>query len=328
MPWPIAGPYTLIGPEEWDNSHLCRAERFTQTWLEREGYDYDAISDTDLHREPAVLDGSKVLFIVGHSEYWSFEAMRAVDRFLRNGGSAVVLSGNTAFWRVSFNEDCSILECRKADAPGSQVRPDRHGEIWHGDDGQRGGMSRECGYPAWSLLGLEYMALLGVGAAGVGPYRVRNADHVLFRHPIDLGLKNDQTFGKAPGKSLPQPIGHEADVRVSTLARFLVEPPPPGATQPVGDPPGITLLADGIADWKKVNIGAPYDYFQRPVSAERCPPIAVAAEMIYWERPTGGRVFHAGSINAGWTLAIDPHWSGLLKNVLHHFGVPFKKASG
>jgi hypothetical protein len=265
------------------------------------------------------------LFIVGHSEYWSFEAMRTVDRFLRDGGSAVVLSGNTAFWRVSFNADGSILECRKGDAPGSQVRPDRRGEIWHSDDGRRGGMARECGYPAWSLLGLEYMALLGVGASGVGPYRVRNADHFLFRHPIDLGLKNDQEFGKAPGKRLPQPIGHEADVRLSTLARFLVESPPPGATAPGQDPPGITLLAEGIADWKKVNIGAPYDYFQRPVSPDRCPPIPVAAEMIYWERPTGGRVFHAGSINAGWTLAIDPHWSGLVKNVLHHFGVPIPK---
>ncbi len=43
--------------------------------------------------------------------------------------------------------------------------------------------------------------------------------------------------------------------------------------------------------------------------------------MIYWERPGGGRVFHAGSINAGSTLARDPKWAGLLHNVLIHFGV-------
>src|SRR5262249_29018044 len=255
MPWPIAGPYTLMGPVEWDNSHLCRAERFAQTWLEREGYDYDVISDTDLHREPAILDGTKVLFIVGHSEYWSFEAMRAVDRFLRNGGSAVVLSGNTAFWRVSFNADASILERRKADAPGSQVPPDRRGELWHSDDGRRGGMARECGYPAWVLLGLEYLALVGVGATGLGPYRVRNADHFLFRQPTDRALRDGEMSGRAAGSPLPQPIGHESDVRVSTLARFLAEPPPPGGIQPEADPPGMTLLADGVADWDKVNIG-------------------------------------------------------------------------
>ena len=37
--------------------------------------------------------------------------------------------------------------------------------------------------------------------------------------------------------------------------------------------------------------------------------------MIYWERPGGGRVFHAGSINSGSTLGADPKWTGLLKNV-------------
>jgi N,N-dimethylformamidase len=47
----------------------------------------------------------------------------------------------------------------------------------------------------------------------------------------------------------------------------------------------------------------------------------VAAEMIYWERPGGGRVFHAGSINAGSTLAACQKWSGLMQNVLSHFGV-------
>ena len=37
MPWPIVGPYTHMGPEEWDYSHLCRQDRFTQTWLENPG---------------------------------------------------------------------------------------------------------------------------------------------------------------------------------------------------------------------------------------------------------------------------------------------------
>ena len=111
-------------------------------------------------------------------------------------------------------------------------------------------------------------------------------------------------------------------MRVSTLARFQVEPPPAGMAQPVNDPSGITLLAEGVADWKNVSIGAPWDYYQRPVPAAKAPAIPVAAEMIYWQRPGGGRVFHSGSINSGMTLAADPKWSGLLKNVLAHFGVP------
>ena len=92
----------------------------------------------------------------------------------------------------------------------------------------RGGMSRECGFPAWRLFGLEYFSLLGVGTPGVGPYKVRNPDHFLFRTADDLKLREGESFADTPGRSVPQPIGHEADVRVSTIAKFLVETPPRG----------------------------------------------------------------------------------------------------
>ena len=107
--------------------------------------------------------------------------------------------------------------------------------------------------------------------------------------------------------------------RVSTIAKFLVDGPPSGGAQPVGDPAGITLLAEGYADARKIGFAS--DYFQRPVPLGKAPSISVAAEMIYWDRPGGGRVFHAGSINAGSTLSRDPKWAGLLHNVLSHSGV-------
>ncbi|WP_010584576.1 LamG domain-containing protein [Schlesneria paludicola] len=319
MPWPVVGPYTLMGPDEADYSHLCRQDRFTQAWLESEGYAYDVLCDTQLHLDPQVLDGYKAVYVVGHSEYWSFEGMTAMSRYLDGGGNAIVLSGNTAFWRVSFNADATIIECRKGDAPGSAIRPDRRGEMWHSHDGQRGGMSRECGYPAWRLFGLEYFSLLGVNWPGVGPYKVRNPDHFLFRSPRDLNLKEGDSLGGTPGNAVPQPIGHEGDLRVSTMAKYLVLPAPEGGLQPTEDPAGMTLLADGYADPKR--IGFAWDYFQRPVPPDKMPPMTAAAEMIFWERPGGGHVFHSGSINSGSTLANDEKWSGLMHNVLSHFGV-------
>jgi hypothetical protein len=84
-------------------------------------------------------------------------------------------------------------------------------------------------------------------------------------------------------------------------------PHPPGGRSPRRIPPAKVAFA--------------WDYFQRSIPLDKTPRINVAAEMIYWERPGGGRVFHAGSINAGSTLAADPKWSGLLQNVLDHFGV-------
>ena len=86
MPWPIVGPYTTMGVPEWDYSHLCRQDRFTQAWLETNQYDYDVLSDTDVHVDPHAMDDYKVLYVVGHSEYWSFEAMEHVKRFLDRGG--------------------------------------------------------------------------------------------------------------------------------------------------------------------------------------------------------------------------------------------------
>ena len=34
-----------------------------------------------------------------------------------------------------------------------------------------------------------------------------------------------------------------------------------------------------------------------------------------------GSYSSASSIASGWPLTVDERWSGLLKNVLHHFGV-------
>ncbi len=111
-------------------------------------------------------------------------------------------------------------------------------------------------------------------------------------------------------------------MRISTLAKIAPRPLPEGAKEPVDDPPGIVLLAEGIADWPKVKGGAPYDYFQNAVAALPLrSAIGVAAEMIYWERSDGGRVFHAGTVSAGRGFGNDPKFALLIKNVLDHFGV-------
>jgi hypothetical protein len=136
-------------------SHLMRADRFPQTWLEEQGYAYDLISDVDWHRDPGQLRGYKAVMIVGHNEYWSLPMYRSAENFLRGGGNLLVLSGNTLGWRVSFNDDCTIMECRKVDAPGDQVPKSRRGEAWHSQDGLRGGAARECGMPGYRVIALD-----------------------------------------------------------------------------------------------------------------------------------------------------------------------------
>jgi N,N-dimethylformamidase len=314
MPWPVAGPYIRYG-DRTDYSHLMRAERFFHAWLEEMGYEFDVIADADLHRQPGLLREYRAFVINGHSEYWSLEMLRGLEKYLGQGGHVVVLSGNSLFWRVTYSDDGLILECRKVDAPGEQVPGARRGEAWHSQDGARGGMLRECGFPGWKLIGLESLGWNNQGnPENFGPYVAELTDHFLFNQPERTGLKTGDRFGWGGEGKMPMANGHEFDVRLSTLAGLQEKPNPPGASVPK-DPPGMTRIANGIIPWKKG--GAPFDYFFRPIQ----PKTDQGGEMIYWERTDGGKVFNAGSIGAGWAIHADPKFQILMRNVLHHFGV-------
>jgi N,N-dimethylformamidase len=315
MPWPAAGPYVLYGGAT-EYSHLMRADRFPQTWLEGQGYAYDLISDVDLHRNPGMLRGYKVFMVVGHNEYWSLPMYRAVETFLRSRGNLLVLSGNTMGWRVSFNDECTVMECRKVDAPGDQVPKSRRGEAWHSQDGLRGGAQRECGMPGYKVIGLDIIGWNNQSnPKNFGPYVAEAADHFLFNTPERSGLKNGDKFGWGGEGKFPMANGHEMDIRPSTFAALQIEPSPEGGVVP-RDPPGITRVANGILPWSQG--GQAMDYFFRVIK----PKTDQGGEMIYWERPDGGRVFNAGAIGSGWTLHADPRWAAVVRNVLHHFGVP------
>ncbi len=313
MPWPMAAPYVLYGgPTRY--SHLMRAERFLHVWLEREGYAYDVATDDDLHRDPGLLKRHRVVVINGHNEYWSLPMLAGLDRYLSGGGRLAVFSGNSAFWRVSFDRDVTVMECRKVDAPGNQMLPHERGESWHSDDGERGGLLRDCGHPGWRWTGLETLGWNNQGnPKNFGPYRVTGADHFLFHHPEPTGLKAGDLLGvAADGTSLAN--GHEFDIRLSTLAKLQEEPNPPGGAVPP-DPAGITQLANGILPW--AHGGSAFDYFFRGIK----PQTDQGGEMIWWQRREGGLVFNAGSIGSGWAVHADPRFGTLFRNVLHHFGV-------
>jgi hypothetical protein len=315
MPWPAAGPYVLYGGAT-DYSHLMRADRFPQTWLEEQGYAYDVISDVDLHRNPGLLRGYKVFMVVGHNEYWSWPMYRGLENYLRSRGNLLVLSGNTMGWRVSFDDDCTIMECRKVDAPGDQVPKSRRGEAWHSHDGLRGGSQRECGMPGYKVIGLDIIGWNNqANRKNFGPYVVEDASHFLFQTPEKSGLRNGDKFGWGGEGKLPMANGHEVDIRPSTFAALQVEPSPDGGVVPA-DPVGMTRIANGILPWSQG--GQAMDYFFRVIK----PRTEQGGEMIYWERPDGGRVFNAGAIGSGWTLHADPRWAAVVRNVLHYFGVP------
>ena len=312
LPWPVAGPEVVFSrnTRELHYSHLMRGELFAHSWLEKNGYDYDVASDHDLHLDPGLLDGYKVAVINGHSEYWSTEAYQGMDDFLRAGGAVIVMSGNTMFWRVSYDEDGTAMECRKhgVDIGGRQAAD--VGEIFHSHDGRRGSLMRFCGLPAWKVLGLECIGWWPIDTDHFGTYRVVNAEHFLFQGPETVGLVDGDSFGEAPGGGQPLVGGHESDVRPS-LIRAITRQRQGDLAVP-SDPSGIVPLAQ-VVDKKRRGI----DYFGRWEPLEH----GVYAEMTYWERPEGGTVFHTGCIAGAWALSADPKMQALMRNALHHFGV-------
>ncbi len=277
------------------HSHLVRPERYAEAWLEREGYAFEVITDHDLHEEPGLLDGFDVLFVAGHSEYWSDEARTGVEDYLDRGGAVISLSGDSIHWRVSFDRSMTLLECRKEvdDVDVRWLDPDHWGERWHSTDGRPGGSYRRIGRHAHETLGLDPQGMIDDGTpTAFRPLLVLRPEHWLFHQPEWVPLSATGTIGES-GLNGPMVSGYEFDAvpeKVGTRAEAL---------------PGQVILATA----KQPNLewqGLRHDQ---------------GADLIYWERPAGGRVVSLGSIGATGALASDVAIATLVRNVLAAFGV-------
>jgi hypothetical protein len=281
-----------------------RGERFTHTWQEKQGYDFDVITNLDLHRDPGLLDGYKALIINGHDEYWSSKMYDGLDRYLKNGGATAVLSGNTMFWRISVDDELGTIECRKYGPNIGGRALASVGEIYHSADGKRGSLMRNCGHPPWRNIGLECSGWWG--GANNGVYTVTAPKHFLFQKPEGVSFADRVVFGGAKSGHR-RACGHEGDIRLSSYAP-LTGPIPAGAFLP-DEPSGIETMASLQRDNARV-----LDYFARFGQQET----GTLVDMVYWERPQGGTVFNTGAIGFGWALDADPKLTRLLRNVLHH----------
>jgi N,N-dimethylformamidase len=307
VPWPAGGPNkTYIGG---GYSHLLRGERFLHLWLDKHGYEYDVITDRDLDQNPEILKGYQAVLVNGHSEYWSARAYDGLDDYLKAGGAAVVMSGNTMFWRVSFDETGEVMECRKFGGGIGGRKLAKVGELYHSHDFKRGSLMRFCGYPAWKLVGLE---CIGWGGGNFANYQVDVPDHFLFNQPYSTELKKGDPFGFTHARK--GAVGHEYDVRLSTLLRATKNPVMKGLVEPRG----IVTIASSQSKRNVLDFNA--EGHRQRVGSEQ-----TIAEIIYWERPEGGRVFHTGSIATAWGMYHDESLSKLVKNVLHHFKVTPKE---
>jgi hypothetical protein len=163
-------------------------------WAETASYRIDVAVSEDLERRPEILDGPRLLLLVGHDEYWSWGMRDAVDAFVARGGNVAIFSGNTCCWQIRFDADHRGMTCFKYRAGEDPV-------LGTGDERFLTGLwsDRRIGRPETSTIGLTFTRGgysrygLGVPRAS-GAYTVWRPEHWLFE---GTGLRYGDALGLA-----------------------------------------------------------------------------------------------------------------------------------
>jgi N,N-dimethylformamidase len=126
-------------------------------WLDAMKYDYDVLTDEDLHREGvAALKPYRVVLNGTHNEYYSERMMDATEDYLAGGGRLLNLGANSHYWCVGFrDEEPWVMEVRKLEA-GSRAWQARPGEHYLASTGERSGLWRHRGRPPQKLIGVGF----------------------------------------------------------------------------------------------------------------------------------------------------------------------------
>ena len=145
-------------------------------WLFQRNLSLRYLSDIDLEGTHS-LDSTHLLLIIGHSEYWSASARNTFDRFIKRGGNALILSGNTMWWKVRYLPESAQLICFK-DAKDPQKGIDQTGN-WHdhfkqgpgtsiGVSFQQGGYGRKFGFSqgGFTLYDTSYVLFREISFGG------------------------------------------------------------------------------------------------------------------------------------------------------------------
>ncbi len=150
-------------------------------WFEDlQGFTMGYVVDSDLDYYDRIKH-AKTLVIIGHNEYWTRAARLNFDRFVSEGGDAVILSGNTMWWQVRYADDGKTLLCYK-DVADPETNP----------------LYKTT---TWNMPALDYSITSSIGADSPGGgygvrddkgwngYKIVNKDSPLFD---GLNLTNGQ----------------------------------------------------------------------------------------------------------------------------------------
>jgi N,N-dimethylformamidase len=269
-------------------------------WLEAMKYDYEVLTDEDLHRDGvAALQPYRVVINATHCEYYSERMLDATEDYLEAGGRLLYLSGNGYYWTVGFRDDAPwIMEVRKLEA-GSRAWQARAGEHYLATTGERSGL--------WRHRNRAPQKLVGVGFTSEGmdlsvPFR-RMPDS--YHRSVSWILEGvPEVFGDQ-GLAGNGAAGFEVDRYELAL----------------GTPPHAVILASSEQFTDNYPLVQEEVMFMHPGMGGTQHPL-VRADMVYFTTPRDGAVFSASSIAWGSALPVagyDNPVSRVMKNVVDAF---------
>jgi len=271
-------------------------------WLEQHGFEYDVITDHDLHQEGyRLLQPYQVVMSGSHPEYYTWEMLDAWEDYLANGGRGMYLGGNGGYWVTAIHpEKPWLAEVRRGDS-GDSAWHSRPGEYHHAFTGERGGLWRQRGRPPQKLWGTGYTAS-SLGASG---YYIRMPDsHDARVDWMFAGIGAEETIGET-GLIGGGAAGLEMDSYDISL----------------GTPPHTLLLASSVChDQYAMLVPEEVANAHPAVINDEHPKIR--ADITYFTTDMGGGVFASSSIAWLGALVVDDYRSAasrLTLNVLQRF---------
>jgi N,N-dimethylformamidase len=259
-------------------------------WLAHHGFDYDVITDEDLHRDGyALIQDYQVILTGSHPEYHSTAMWDATKAWLDRGGRLMYMGGNGWYWRVAFHDELpGVIEVRRAE-DGIRSWEAEPGEYYHSFSGEYGGLWRRCGRPPNVMAGIGFVAQ----GFDVSTYyrRAPDADNPRARFIFD-GVADEVIgdFGLIGGGA--------AGIELDCINRLLGSPPNILRLASSEDHSPLMLLVNEEFTATLPNLGG--DQNER-----------VRADLSFFETPSGGAVFATGSI--AWIGSLP--WNGYENNV-------------
>jgi N,N-dimethylformamidase len=279
------------------------ADTHITDWLEAMGYEFDVITDEDLHYQGfELLKPYRVILTGSHPEYHSRQMWDAMMAYQQHGGRLMYMGANGWYWRIAYHPQApGLIEVRRNEG-GIRTWAAEPGEYYHSFTGEYGGLWRRQGRPPQAIVGTGFTAQ---GFDVSAPYR-RLPDsfnpRVAF---IFAGIGEDEIigdFGLIGGGT----AGLELD----------------RADRQLGTPPHALVLATSRGGHTDVYLVVCEELLATYPGLGGSENELVRADMVFYETPNGGAVWSASSIAWAGSLShrnYDNNVSRLTNNVLKRF---------